>query len=68
MTPAAARHKKIHHKDTKSTKKNTKRSRGAKDGPRPCAMERVNQLSNEVIGAAIEVHRCLGPGLSGIGL
>ncbi len=29
----------------------------------PVAMERANQLSNEVIGAAIEVHRCLGPGL-----
>ena len=29
----------------------------------PAAMERANQLSNDVIGAAIEVHRCLGPGL-----
>jgi GxxExxY protein len=29
----------------------------------PAAIERANQLSNEVIGAAIEVHRCLGPGL-----
>jgi GxxExxY protein len=29
----------------------------------PAAMERANQWSNEVIGAAIEVHRCLGPGL-----
>ncbi len=23
----------------------------------------VNQITREVIGAAIEVHRCLGPGL-----
>jgi len=29
----------------------------------PMAMERANHLSNEAIGAAIEVHRCLGPGL-----
>ena len=26
-------------------------------------MERSNQLSREIIGAAIEVHRALGPGL-----
>ena len=26
-------------------------------------MSRENALSNEIIGAAIEVHRCLGPGL-----
>lgn len=25
--------------------------------------ERINQVSRRVIGAAIEVHRCLGPGL-----
>ena len=25
--------------------------------------ERANQLSNQIIGAAIEVHRALGPGL-----
>jgi len=29
----------------------------------PAAMERANHLSNDIIGAAIEVHRCLGPGL-----
>jgi GxxExxY protein len=29
----------------------------------PRAMERADLLSNEVIGAAIELHRCLGPGL-----
>ena len=29
----------------------------------PKMMERANQLSKEVIGAAIEVHRHLGPGL-----
>jgi GxxExxY protein len=29
----------------------------------PSLMERANELSRQVIGAAIEVHRCLGPGL-----
>jgi GxxExxY protein len=29
----------------------------------PAAKERANELSREVIGAAIEVHRALGPGL-----
>jgi GxxExxY protein len=29
----------------------------------PAAKERANELSHEVIGAAIEVHRHLGPGL-----
>jgi GxxExxY protein len=29
----------------------------------PSLMERANELSHLVIGAAIEVHRCLGPGL-----
>jgi GxxExxY protein len=29
----------------------------------PALMERANELSSEVIGAAIEVHRCLGLGL-----
>jgi GxxExxY protein len=32
-------------------------------GREPLMMERANQLSSQVIGAAIEVHRCLGPGL-----
>ena len=26
-------------------------------------MDGVNELTNEIIGAAIEVHRALGPGL-----
>ncbi len=26
-------------------------------------MNKENELSNKIIGAAIEVHRCLGPGL-----
>jgi GxxExxY protein len=37
-----------HHEDTKDTKDRR---------------ERANELSNRVIGAAIEVHRALGPGL-----
>jgi GxxExxY protein len=38
----------LNHKDTKDTKD---------------ARERSDHLSNEIIGAAIEVHRALGPGL-----
>ena len=37
----------ISHKDTKNTKNK----------------ERANEVSNVVIGAAIEVHRIVGPGL-----
>jgi GxxExxY protein len=39
----------IHHEGTKDTKDDTK--------------ERANELSRIVIGAAIEVHRTIGPGL-----
>jgi GxxExxY protein len=39
----------IHHKGTKDTKEDTK--------------ERANALSRQVIGAAIEVHKGVGPGL-----
>ena len=42
----------VHHGGTESTER----------GPRP-SRERMNQLAELVIGAAIEVHRNLGPGL-----
>jgi GxxExxY protein len=30
---------------------------------RPCVKERLNALTEQIIGAAIDVHRALGPGL-----
>ncbi|HEX7897730.1 MAG TPA: GxxExxY protein [Planctomycetota bacterium] len=38
----------MHHEDTKDTK---------------TAKDRANELSHEILGAAVEVHRLLGPGL-----
>src|SRR5947209_10793069 len=47
---------KLHHEGTKSTKEKKKMELDLK-------RERANQLSKVIIGAAIEVHRHLGPGL-----
>ncbi len=43
----------IHHRDTENTKVGTEKTMNS----------RLNQLSYEIIGAALEVHRMLGPGL-----
>jgi len=67
----------FHHKGTKSTKKtpeektkDEKRWKRHKANKGECAMahspeekERADQLSRIILGAAIEVHRHLGPGL-----
>jgi GxxExxY protein len=59
----------IHHRDTKGTKKRKRRKRETKiPGRKRMATSaddrvRANELSSLVIGAAIEVHRHLGPGL-----
>jgi GxxExxY protein len=53
----------MHHKVTKSTK--TYGGSGGETGGyrTPAAKARADAVSGEIIGAAIEVHRQLGPGL-----
>ena len=48
----------FHHKDTKDTKEAQREGIQAR-----VMLSRANELTHTVIGAAIEVHRCLGPGL-----
>ena len=53
----------MNHQDTKNTKDNgnglnRQDAKGARNGPG----EQTDRWANEVIGAAIEVHRVLGPG------
>ena len=49
----------VHHRGTKDTEKH----KGFMDGKRMNDKEKANELSREIIDAAIEVHKGLGPGL-----
>jgi GxxExxY protein len=51
------------HEDTKTTKAHGEKGWNSDSYRTPAAKTRAKAISGEIIGAAIEVHRHLGPGL-----